>query len=432
MNNFSSQPQNELRPKLKWLISLRVLFALLMLGSVFFLQLVKNNAIFEPQLITLYSLIAAIFILSVLYSLILRLGRQQFIFAYVQVGIDTVMVTVIIFLTGGFASAFVFLYLVVIIYASVLLFRKGGLIMASLCCIEYGIMVNLEYYLLLKPFGVDDFLSHNYEWSQVLYKVIITMAACFAVAFLSGFLAEQARNSKKELFKMTEHVKRVEKLVAMGEMAAGLAHEIKNPLASLSGSVQMLREDIEYNPDHDKLMQIVLRETDRLSSLVTSFLLFARPPAGKSEAVELGKALQETSDFFGKANGCAGRIKLTSELVSGIWIEFDPMHLRQILWNLFLNAAEAIDGMGEIHVAMQPIQNKQVDVRISDDGCGMSSETVQSVFDPFFTTKPGGTGLGLSIVHSIVESYNNRLDVESTKGEGTTFTLRLNQIAPPT
>ena len=432
MNNFSSQPQNELRLKLKWLISLRVLFALLMLGSVLFLQLFKNNAIFEPQLITLYSLIAAIFILSALYGLILRLGKQQALFAYVQVGIDTVMVTVIIFLTGGFTSGFLFLYLVVIIYASVLLFRKGGLIMASLCCIEYGIMVNLEYYPLLKPFGVDNFLSHNYEWSQVLYKVIITMAACFAVAFLSGLLAEQARNSKKELFKMAEHVKRVEKMVAMGEMAAGLAHEIKNPLASLSGSIQMLREDIEYNPDHDKLMQIVLREADRLSSLVTSFLLFARPPAGKSEAVELGKALQETSDFFGRANGCAGRIKITRDLVPGIWIEFDPMHFRQILWNLFLNAAEAIDGKGEIHIAMQPIQNKRVDVRISDDGCGMSPETAQSVFDPFFTTKPGGTGLGLSIVHSIVESYNNRLDVESTKGEGTTFTLRLNQIAPPT
>jgi two-component system sensor histidine kinase PilS (NtrC family) len=403
-----------------------------MLGSVIFLQLIRHDAIFDPQLITFYGLIAAIFVLSALYALILHIGRQQSLFAYVQIGIDSAMVTVIIFLTGSFTSAFSFLYLVVIIYASMLLYRKGGLIMASLCCIEYGIMVDLEYYLFLKPFGGDNFLGNNYEWNQILSKVVITMAACFAVAFLSGFLAEQARRSKKELVAMEDHVKRVEKMVAMGEMAAGLAHEIKNPLASLSGSVQMLREDIEYNPDHDKLMQIVLRETDRLSSLVTSFLLFARPPAGKSEALELGPALQEISDFFGKANGCSGRIMITRELASDIWIEFDPMHLRQILWNLFLNAAEAIDGKGEIHIAMQPIQNKQVNVRISDDGCGMSPETTRSVFDPFFTTKPGGTGLGLSIVHSIVESYNNRLDVESTKGEGTTFTLRLNRIALPT
>ncbi len=432
MNNFSSQIQNDLHPKLKWLISLRVLFALLMLGSGIFLQLVRHDPIFAPQLIMLYCLIAAILVLSTIYALVLRFRQHLSFFAYFQIGIDTLIVTFIIFLTGSFTSAFSFLYLVVIIYASMVLFRKGGLVMAALSCIEYGIMIDLEYYLLLRPFGVDNFLSDNYEWSQILYKVVITMAACFAVAFLSGFLAEQARKSKKELSAMEEHVKRVQKMAAMGEMAAGLAHEIRNPLASLSGSIQILREDIEYNPDHDKLMQIVLREADRLSSLVTSFLLFARPPAGKVEPVELDKALRETIDFFGRDNRCSGRITITKELVHGIWIEIDPMHLRQILWNLFLNAAEAIDGRGVIHIVMQPTRNNQVNVVISDNGCGMSPEITESVFDPFFTTKPGGTGLGLSIVHSIVESYNNRLDVESTEGEGTKFTLMLKQIDSPT
>jgi len=432
MNNLSSQTQNDLHPKLQWLISLRVLFALLTLGSVISLQFVRDDAIFAPHFITLYCLIAAILVLSTIYAVILYLRRRQSFFAYVQIGIDTLTITVIIFLTGSFTSAFLFLYLVVIIYASMLLYRKGGLIMASLCCIEYGIMVDLEYYSLLKPFGADNFLADNYEWSQILYKVVIAMAACFAVAFLSGFLAEQTRKSKRELVAMEEHVKRVEKMAAMGEMAAGLAHEIRNPLASLSGSIQILREDIEYNPDHDKLMQIVLREADRLSSLVTSFLLFARPPAGKVEAVELDKALQETADFFGKDNRCSGRITITRELIPGIWIGIDPMHLRQILWNLFLNASEAIDGRGEIHIAMQPVRSKQVDVMISDNGCGMSPEITRSVFDPFFTTKPGGTGLGLAIVHSIVESYDSRLDVESTEGKGTRFTLRLKQIDTPT
>lgn len=432
MNNFSSQMQNELHPKLKWLISFRVLFALLMLGSAIILQFARNDIIFAPQLISLYYLITAILVLCTIYAVVLRFITYQPFFAYVQIAIDTMLVTAIIFLTGSFTSAFSFLYLVVIIYASMLLFRKGGLIIASLCCIEYGIMVGLEYYLLLRPFGMDNFLVDNYEWSQILYKVVITMAACFAVALLSGFLAEQAKKSNRELAAMEGHVKRVEKMAAMGEMAAGLAHEIKNPLASLSGSIQMLKEDIEYNPDHDKLMQIVLREADRLSSLVTNFLLFAKPPAGKVEAIELDKALQETADFFEKDNRCSGRIMITRKLTPDIWIEIDPMHLQQILWNLFLNAAEAIEGSGNIHIAMQPVKNKQVDVRISDNGCGMSSEVTRSVFDPFFTTKPGGTGLGLSIVHSIVESYNSRLDVESTKDEGTTFTLKLNQIGTPT
>ena len=105
---------------------------------------------------------------------------------------------------------------------------------------------------------------------------MITMIACFAVAFLSSLLAEQARKTKKDLLAMEEHVKRVEKMAAAGELGAGLAHEIKNPLASLTGSIQILKEEISYDQKHDRLMQIVLREADRLSSLVNNFLLFAK------------------------------------------------------------------------------------------------------------------------------------------------------------
>ncbi len=411
----------------------RVLFTTFLLGSTIFLQLRKSPSPLAKPLLILYGLIAGIFILSFCYSLILKRIKRELLFAYIQIGIDTFIVSLVIFVTGSFSSIFSFLYLLVIIYASMLLFRKGSMIMAALCSIQYGVMVDLEYYGILTPFGLDrSFIAGSYDGTHVLYKIMITMAACFSVAFLSSLLSEQEKKTRKELLVMEDHVKRVEKMAAIGEIGAGLAHEIKNPLASLTGSIQLLKEDIPYNPDHDKLMQIILREADRLSSLVSNFLLFAKPPVGKVEAIELSRALKETTDFFENDQTFSGRITITKEFASTIWVEIDPIHLHQVLWNLLLNAVEAIKNKGHIHMKMFPLRKKHVVIKISDDGCGMSNETIKTIFNPFFTTKPNGTGLGLSIVHRILESYDSRLVVESKIDIGTIFTINLHRIDPPT
>jgi two-component system sensor histidine kinase PilS (NtrC family) len=342
------------------------------------------------------------------------------------------VVTAILFVTGSFSSIFSFLYLVIIIYSSMLLPIRGTIVIAALCSIQFGIMVDLEYYGVIYPFGKNDgLLASVYPGSQVFYKILITMIACFAVAFLSSFLSEQVRKTRRELRTMEDHVKRVEKMASIGEMAAGMAHEIKNPLASLTGSIQLLREDIRYDPDHDRLMQIVLREADRLSSLVNNFLLYARPPAGRVEAIELDKVLTDTVELLKKDAAADGRIIIAKKIQSHIWISMDPVHLRQILWNLFLNAAEAIDGEGVIDIEMYASTNRHAFVRITDDGCGMTREELKSIFDPFFTTKPAGTGLGLSIVHRIFEAYDAWLNVDSEAGKGTTITLQFKQIEPP-
>ena len=404
----------------------------MLLGSTIILQLGEKTSPFAPSLIVLYGIIITIFFLSFIYGLLLKHIKRDGSFALFQVLVDTAIVSLVIFVTGSFLSVFSFLYLVVLIYSSMLLSRRTTLVIAAVCSIQFGIMVDLEYYGILTPYGMRaSHLAATFAWNEVLYKVLITMVACFAVAFLSSLLSEQTRKTKKELQAMEDHVKRVEKMAAIGEMAAGLAHEIKNPLASLSGSIQLLKEDIRYDPDHDRLMQIILREADRLSLLVSNFLLYARPPAGKVEPVELDKVLVETTELFEKDGSTDGRISTTTDIESGIWIEMDPVHLRQILWNLLLNAAEAIDGAGKISIEMHGERNKDAWVKIIDDGCGMSTETLKSIFDPFFTTKSSGTGLGLSIVHRILQAYDSRLDVESEPSKGTRVTLKLKQINPP-
>jgi two-component system sensor histidine kinase PilS (NtrC family) len=432
MNQTPQVSEEEIKRKLKWLIFYRILFSTLLLGSTIILHSGGISRPLNPGHIILYGLILAIFLLSLLYAVGLYRLKRLIIVAYAQIIIDTFFVTVILFVTGNYSSIFSFLYLVVIIYSSILIPSRGTLVIAAICSIQFGIMIDLEYYGVILPFGTDALLQASaYTWNQVMYKILITMTACFAVAFLSSFLSEQVRRTRNELRIMKEHVKRVERVAAIGEMAAGLAHEIKNPLASLTGSIQLLRDDIPYNPDHDRLMQIVLREADRLSSLVTNFLLYARPPAGKVEAMELEKFIVDIAELFEKDANNDGRITTTRTTESGIWISMDPLHLRQILWNLLINAAEAIQGGGNIHIEMQGSKYNYAYLKISDNGCGISQEDIKLIFNPFFTTKSSGTGLGLSIVHRILEAYDALLDVESEKNKGTTFTLQFKQTEQP-
>jgi len=421
-----NKPHQDQYRKLKWLIFFRGLFAAVLMGSTAFVGVHENLTFYSQPLLLINCIAVALIIFSVLYAFILPHLSHIVRFGYIQIFFDSLLITCIVFVTGSFSSIFSFLYIVVIIYASIVLSRRGGMFIAFCCSIQYGVLIALEFQGVIYPVGVEvDFIFRNYNWNYVLYKLFITIVACFGVAFLSGFLAEQERRAKKELWAMEDQVKRVEKLAAIGEMASGLAHEIKNPLASLSGSIQFLREDIPYDPDRDRLMDIILREADRLTALVNDFLMFAKPQPGQIKIVELDVALEEIIKVFTSNSRRNKRIAVNKQLAEAIFVEIDPEHLRQVVWNLLLNADEAIENEGRIDVIMYPVDKTYVCITISDDGCGMNAEIMNSIFDPFFTAKPKGTGLGLSIVQRIITSYNGMIDVQSEPEKGTTFIVKL-------
>jgi two-component system sensor histidine kinase HydH len=220
----ASKRDEDMRFRLKWLMLARVLFTTLLLGSTIVLQLGVAASPLAPGMLVLYGLIVSIFFLSFLYTLLLGRVANVVAFAYVQIGLDTVIVSLVIYVTGNYSSIFSFLYLVVIIYSSMLLYRRGSMIISLLCSAQYTFLVISEYRGVLKPFELEDGLAAgNGDLNQVFYKILITIFGCFAVAFLSSLLAEQARKSRKELWAMEDQVRRVEKMAAVGEMAAGLA-----------------------------------------------------------------------------------------------------------------------------------------------------------------------------------------------------------------
>ena len=240
---------------------------------------------------------------------------------------------------------------------------------------------------------------------------------------------------------MEEQIKRVDKMAAVGVLASGMAHEIRNPLASLSGSIQMLKSELTLDDNQQHLMEITLRESERLNALITDFLLFAHPPQTHKILYPLGRIIGETIDLFIHSPSFHDGIRILKPTGSEeVRASIDPDQMRQVFWNLFINAAQAMYDGGEIRVQLgkgnvwggtrlplpPPLRGKEwVKVSITDSGNGIPPEEKEKIFEPFFTTKENGTGLGLSIVHKIIENHNGLIKVESELGRGSTFTIFL-------
>jgi len=228
-----------------------------------------------------------------------------------------------------------------------------------------------------------------------------------------------------ELRRMEAQVKRAERLAALGTLAAGIAHEIRNPLASISGSIELLRG--APADDVAALMAIVTREVDRLNAMIADLLDYANPQRRELVPFDLAALVDETLRVFVQDRGFEGiEVRLAAgSPTEGIRLEGDPAKLRQVLWNLLRNAAEAAAGGGK-HVSVRVGGDDLTStVEVTDDGPGLDPTVLERVFDPFFTTKRSGTGLGLATSHNIVADHGGRIEVDSQPGKGATFKVIL-------
>ncbi len=424
MENRSSKEQTDFIVQVRWLVLSRAGFGVALIISTLIFSLRQNLNFFSQPILILYQIAGSILLLSIFYLLWLNKFNKKLLLAYIQTILDTFIVSAIVFATGGYDSVFNFLYLVVIICSAMLLLQKGSLIIASLSCIQYGILIELEFYHLITPFYAQVYISGDLNENHIIYRIITFIVACFSVAVLSGILSRQLKAARKDLRITQQHLKRVEKLAAMDEMISGIAHEIKNPLASLSGSIQLLREDSAPGSYEDKLMQIILRETERLRNIVDDIRLFSKPHTENAVEIRMADKIEETINLLIHDPEWKPDIRLHLKLDREITFTMDPTHFTQILWNLLKNAVQAIrKDQGEITVILQSSRNNRVYLIVKDTGEGIPQERTHQIFDPFFTTKTDGTGLGLSIIHRLIDAYNGIIDFESIPGKGTVFTI---------
>lgn len=225
---------------------------------------------------------------------------------------------------------------------------------------------------------------------------------------------------------MEESARRKDRLAALGRVAAGLAHEIRNPLGAMRGSIQVLKSGMPAESTQSGLMDIVLRESDRLNDIITNFLLYARPRVSNFSEVDVREAIEDTMILLEHAPDRLPTHELISVLPeSPLPIHADPTQLKQIFWNLARNSIQAMRDGGVFTVEASETENDRVRITFSDTGAGMSAEQVEKLFEPFVESTTGGTGLGLSIVYQIVRDHDGTINVRSLEGKGTTISVEL-------
>ena len=314
------------------------------------------------------------------------------------------------------------LYYLPIVFAALSFGWTGGLAAAMLSA------------LLYVPHIITTW-GDNPSYTASQYAEVVVF---FLVGGLTGILADRDRRQREELQRTAEElrrvyrelqdsfeqIKRADRLSAIGQLAAGLAHEIRNPLASIEGAVDILERDRGSAERRAEFLSIIKKETRRLNRLLSALLDFARPRTPRVRpvrAAELFERVLALVAHTGEREGIAFRVEADSDLPL---VEADPEQLQQVLINLVLNAIQAMPKGGTITLGAA-VHGDHFMIRVSDQGSGIPESELDKIFDPFYTTKPSGTGLGLAVVHQIVEQHGGKIRAMRNAGGGMTFSIAL-------
>jgi two-component system sensor histidine kinase PilS (NtrC family) len=547
--------EENIASRLRWLMISRVAIVTFLLGITTFFNIQKTELLPETSIISLYIIFALTYFLSVVYLILLKFVKNPKLNVYIQTFSDVALITGLVYVTGGIRSIYSVFYPLVIIYSVLFLGKRGGLIIASISSILYGLLLDFEYYDVIPPIksaAIHDYdLSAGYVFSRIFIHIlsfyIIALVASYAVeqekktrvllaekrtAFdkldllhriiiqsvdtgimtidlqgriksfnraaevISGFAfaeienrnvveifpgfaqmkeilnGEDKRGSAKNryhmdfvnkenqisilgysvstlkdnkekiigdilifqdltsIIKMEEALERSRKLAIIGEMAAGLAHEMRNPLASISGSIQILNKDLELGATDERLMRIILRGKDQLESIIKDFLLLARPAPGNKENIFIKEIIDDVFESIHFVPDWNDGIKVFLSLSDNLTVHANKTEMKEVMWNLILNAVQAMPDGGLLSLETRKKlsgdnTDEYLEILVSDTGCGIDETYLNKIFEPFFTTKERGTGLGLAIVNRIVEGYTGTIKIESEIERGTTCTISL-------
>jgi len=226
-----------------------------------------------------------------------------------------------------------------------------------------------------------------------------------------------------EIKHMEESLEKSRKLALIGEMAAGLAHEMRNPLASITGSIELLSQGTGLEETDRRLMQIIMRSKNRLENFVRDFLMLARPIPASRQVIDIVDVVEEVVENIRMSGDWKEGVDLKRNYAGHNMIQANTEQIRQVIQNLMTNALQAVGDSGNIWIAISPGKledsKNYIMIKISDDGCGIEEKDMNNILDPFYTNKEKGTGLGLAIVSRIVDGYGGRLKIASRPGEGT-------------
>ncbi|MFZ2493261.1 MAG: ATP-binding protein [Thermoanaerobaculia bacterium] len=529
----------------RMLIAVRVVVITTLLLAALIIQFTVREVL---PINYLYITAGVTYALTLLYIAIAQVHGSRTLNLSVQTGGDVIVETLLVYFTGGLDSPFSFLYLVSIITAAMLLYRRGGLFAASAAAIAYGSLADLMYYGIIPMPEQSLFLPTLWTSSRLYLNMAANFSGFYATALLTSYISEKLQRTSLELdvnrqnlaalralnqnvvdsvpsglitmtmegtasflnpagsailerqaaeilgrhvtqlgfftaeeweqaavelaagsvvrrdldrfplredrsigfsvsplktlegvaagytliFQDLTEMKKLEaelrlkdRMAAVGELSAGIAHEIRNPLAAIAGSVQVLKNSQSLTPQEQRLMSIVLKESERLNKSISDFLRFVRPQERRSVEFDVAASLAETLDLLANSSEVQHRHEIRRAIEPPSFnLTGDADQIRQVFWNVARNALQAMPEGGVLHVEATPDRD-EYRIVFSDSGRGMSEADIQRLFQPFRTSFPSGTGLGMAISYRIVQEHGGRIDATSREGVGTAITVAL-------
>jgi len=419
---LSASADRSFAVRFAWLTGLRLLVLTIVLVVTTTIHLGGMGAKAYSSRIALLT-VAAAYALTGIYAAILRLGRGLSALAYAQMIGDNLAWSAIVYITGGPASGATSLYGLTCLAGAILLGLRGALLALLTGGVMYAALCAALVQGIILPPPDQPIELYATRWSEVAFPLVLNLLAMSVVTLLASYLAERLRETGGRLVVATARAEQAERLAALGRLAAGLAHEIRNPLGSIVASIELLRGADGLGSDDRALWGIIEREATRLNDLVGDMLDLSRPRVPLKEPMDLAMTARDVVTLAGQS-GRGADVPVRYEGPSRLGIVADVAQIRQVVWNLVRNAIQASSAGTPVIVTITHGEDGGL-LEVADLGVGISAEARERLFDAFFTTRSSGMGIGLAVVKRILDDHGFVIDVESAEGKGATFRVRI-------
>jgi len=408
------------RKDIFWYIVLRFIIVTTILVSAVILQFAGAAVL---PIIPVFYLIGLAYLMTVFCLFLYSRGKYPGFQAYIQLVFDLFLITAFVYISGGVTSSMYFLYVFAIIAASLVISKRAAYLAAGLAAILFGLLVDGMY------FGIIPYFSPEHDvrlgLGSILFTMLMAWSVFFIIAFLINYLSESLRKTREQLRRAQKELVIKERLAEAGRVSASLAHEIRNPLAAISGSVQVLRKELPLGEEHRTLMDIVVRESNRVSQSIDQFLDFAVPVKQVFTEVNVPDLLDETLTMLRSSGELNGHVHLAGNYAGpGPKFVASANQLKQVFWNLAKNAVKAMPEGGTLTIDLLGDKGG-LKIRFADTGVGMTEEDKTHLFEPFYSGFENGRGLGMANVRRIVDDYEGTIAVRSELDKGTEVLITL-------
>ena len=423
-------PDPSLAGRIAWITACRLGLLVLLLGATATAYLRGELARYPFSLRVVFVTIGAGFALAAVYALVLRSGRRLQALAWSQIALDQLTWTAIVYVSGGATSGATSFYALTCLVGAILVGVRGAAFAAALGIGIYALLCAAFHLGWVHPPPDQGAVTYAVQGPELVYPLLVNALGVIVVALLAGYLAERLRLTGGELQAATRRASEAERLAVLGRIAAALAHEIRNPLGSITGSIEMLRESSALTDEDHRLCDIVQREARRLNDLVGDMIDLSRPRAPTAEATDVAVLAREVVALASNAaRGSDVSVRYDGPLEGGAVARCDGAQVRQVLWNLVRNAIQA-SSAGSVVTVRVEVHERDVALAVDDQGPGIPEGERGRIFEDFFTTRTHGAGMGLAVVRRIVEDHapmGARLSVERAPAGGARFRVTLSR-----